>query len=663
MKLSDLSKTIRISLLVALVFNFAAEIALTQKVRAAGNILFATPLGLTSGNCDSWAAACALPVAIQNAVAGDQVWVKKGTHKPDASDRANSFTLKNGVAIYGGFAGTETALNQRDPAANVTILSGEIGTFHLTDNSYHVVDASGTNSSAILDGFTIVRGYADDSGLISFNDFGGGMLISGGSPILNNMIFSNNHASVNGGGIAILDGSAPTLNNVTFKLDTADVLGGGMFNENSAPNLTNVTFAENTAQSGGGMYNQTSAPTLSDVTFSKNTAESGAGMYNNNASSATLSKVTFSDNTASLDGGGMKNTASSPTLTNVTFFNNKAENDGGGIFNESISNPTLTNVTFTFNIGNGTGGAMSNSNSAPSLTNVILWGNLSPTGVNEVINVNGSAPVIKNSVVQGGCPAGSSCTVIVTSDPKLVPLANNGGFTQTVALDANSSAINKGTNTGCPATDQRGVTRPQGGICDIGGFEMEIVKTTLKSEAGRDGWVLESGKDTNVGGTLNSSDPTIRLGDDAARKQFRSILSFNTSSLPDDAIITKVTLRVRNQGSVGDGDPVTIFGGFMIDIRKGVMGTAALQLTDWQAATSKTVGPQSPAVVGGFYPLNLTSARAFINKLSTNAGLTQIRLRFNVQNNSNAVANTLSLSSGDAAEANRPQLIVEYYVP
>jgi len=71
--------------------------------------------------------------------------------------------LKNNVANYGDFNGTEKNLNDRDIVQNETILSGEIGGSGLTDNSFHVVNGSGTNDTAILNGFTIQNGYTDGS--------------------------------------------------------------------------------------------------------------------------------------------------------------------------------------------------------------------------------------------------------------------------------------------------------------------------------------------------------------------------------------------------------------------------------------------------------------------------------------------------------------------
>ncbi len=188
--------------------------------------------------------------------------------------------------------------------------------------------------------------------------------------------------------------------------------------------------------------------------------------------------------------------------------------------------------------------------------------------------------------------------------------------------------------------------------------------TAFKSVGANDGWALESGENTNAGGTLNAAATTFNLGDDAANKQYRGILSFATGAgLPDNAIITKVTLKLRKSGITGGGNPVNTFQGFIADVKKGTFGTATLQATDFQAAANKSSGPFKPAVVGGWYSLNLTNAKGFINKLSTNSGLTQIRLRFKLDDNNNAVANYLSLFSGNAGAASRPQLIIEYYVP
>jgi len=121
---------------------------------------------------------------------------------------------------------------------------------------------------------------------------------------------------------------------------------------------------------------------------------------------------------------------------------------------------------------------------------------------------------------------------------------------------------------------------------------------------------------------------------------------------------------VKQQAIVGGGNPVIIFGGFVFDVKDGFFGSAAaLQAGDFQAAASQSYGPSAPAPLGGWYSFNLTNAKAFINKLATNSGLTQIRLRFKLDDNNNAIANILSLYSGNAAADSQPQLVITYIVP
>jgi hypothetical protein len=198
----------------------------------------------------------------------------------------------------------------------------------------------------------------------------------------------------------------------------------------------------------------------------------------------------------------------------------------------------------------------------------------------------------------------------------------------------------------------------------LAAYRLAPTTVLFQSTGTQDGWILESGENTTKGGTLNSSATTFNLGDNATRKQYRGILSFNTGpNLPNNAVITKITLKLKKSGITGGGNPVTTFQGIMVDIKKGAFGTAVLQTADFQTAASKSYGPFKPAVAGGWYSLNLTNAKAYINKLATNSGLTQLRLRFKLDDNNDTIANILSIFSGNAGASSRPQLIVEYYIP
>ena len=188
-------------------------------------------------------------------------------------------------------------------------------------------------------------------------------------------------------------------------------------------------------------------------------------------------------------------------------------------------------------------------------------------------------------------------------------------------------------------------------------------KVIFTSSGTQDGWLLESSETSSIGGRLNHSATTLKLGDSATRQQYRAILSFNTASIPDNAIITAVTLKVRRQDIVGGGNPVTMLNGFMVDIKKGIFGKAGLQLSDFQAKASRTYGPFKPTLLSGWYRISLTNGKGYINKLTTNGGLTQIRLRFKLDDNNNSIANILKLYSGNAPVASRPKLVITYHLP
>jgi hypothetical protein len=99
-------------------------------------------------------------------------------------------------------------------------------------------------------------------------------------------------------------------------------------------------------------------------------------------------------------------------------------------------------------------------------------------------------------------------------------------------------------------------------------------------------------------------------------------------------------------------------------MKNGYFGTSSkLQTSDFQAAANKSFGAFKPVVTSGWYSIDLTSAKGYVNKTSSRSGLTQLRLRFKLDDNGNRVANYLSLCSGSASAAYRPQLVVTYYVP
>jgi predicted outer membrane repeat protein len=368
----------------------------------------------------SWADAyTSLESAIADTSCGE-IWVAEGLYRASSYD--GFMITRDGMAIYGGFIGSETTRDARDLTANLTVLTGDItdnddhdvnGVVTQTidiqsPNATHVVwyyaDGSGISitSATVLDGFTITAGYAE-------GDVGGGLycnsVLDGGlcNPTLSNLIFIGNWAADGGGMYNDADSveSSPTLTNVIFSNNDAAGYGGGMYNDGddgglSNPILTNVTFDNNSAgNSGGAMYNYAegceSSPILTDVTFTDNYARYyGGAMYNDAAysgvSSPDLNNVTFTGNATGNDGAGgamfndgILGGASSPSLTNVTFTSNEtgASGYGGAMYNNGyrgVSSPVLRNVTFNANSvqAGGYGGAMYNDGSYGGVSNPII---------------------------------------------------------------------------------------------------------------------------------------------------------------------------------------------------------------------------------------------------------------------------------------------------
>lgn len=234
-------------------------------------------------------------VAVQ---AGDEIRVAQGAYRPDedtahptgTDDRNSTFQLVNGVALYGGYAGFGSANPDiRDPNAYLTVLSGDLNGNDVAlanpralyddpsraENSYHVLTGSGTDETAVIDGFTITAGNAN-----------------GPSP------------DNNGGGMYNHEGSSTVINCVVRK-NSVWAGGGGMYNSNSHPRITNCLFSDNLAGNGGGMANYQSNPALINCIFNGNSAEEIHGDGN---------------------GGGLYNDHSSPILINCTLVGNRATN-------------------------------------------------------------------------------------------------------------------------------------------------------------------------------------------------------------------------------------------------------------------------------------------------------------------------------------------------
>jgi predicted outer membrane repeat protein len=358
---------------------------------------------------------------------------------------------------------------------------------------------------------------------------------------------------------------------------------------------------------------------------------------------------------------------SSPTFTNVTFWDNSANSYGGAVQIWGItghSNPRFKNVTLAQNSAT-FGGAISarglDGDSRPVFTNTILWGNTAWIEGPQMTVYGAAVPTIAYSVVEGGdaglhgSTAFSSGKHNTADDPQLTDLDDYGGNTEVALLMAGSSAINKGKDLGCPTKDQRGVKRPQGTHCDIGAAEVQY--KSFKSQGALDGWVAEMAPEDNYGGKMNWVASTFLLGDDEQNRAYRGILSFNTATLPDSATPYSALLKGKEVGGPKDWP---LGSSLLVGATADHIGSIpALEQEDFAA----TLSPEFPleflsSPINGWYAgIVHADVADQINVL----GLTQMRLRFNPDDDGDTLADLLEFWSGNADPARRPQITIYYY--
>ena len=331
----------------------------------------------SAGNGASWATAfTTVTQALNAAKDGDQIWVAEGTYYPTkTTDRNATFRLKPGVALLGGFSGTETELKKRNFKKHLTILSGDIGDIGVPDdNVFHVV--TGSDNSA-LDGFTITGGYSLNTPWTS----------------------------------------GKILTPLSLTAGPQAGFGAGMLNFQASPEIRNCIFQDNHALMGGAVYTMTAradtpaakptvSPKFTECTFWQNSAlEHGGGVVNTLRTAPIFVSCVFDSNICDLSGGGMFNDfGAAPMLLNSIFRNNEAK-FGGGMANEGASTPILYYSTFTGNRSLKTGPAIyqgAKSANTTILTKTVVWGNECECDDTRFFNGPPSVIRVQDSVIQNG---------------------------------------------------------------------------------------------------------------------------------------------------------------------------------------------------------------------------------------------------------------------
>jgi hypothetical protein len=343
-------------------------------------------------------------------------------------------------------------------AQNTTLDGG--GSITLSGGNSTLLFVVSPNTTLTLTNITVVNGFDANTD--------GGAVINNGSLVISNSKFFDNQTTSPWSGGAIVSYGPLSITNSEFTRNSA-AKGGAIYLASGTAWLTRSAFFDNSAGTGGAIEHGGGDLFLTDGVFDRNSASgssaSSGGALSQVGGNATLANVTLSHNRTDFRGGAIAQANGNTRLTNVTLSGNSAS-FGGGIEQEG-GTLALTHVTLSGNSGADptVGGGLQINAGTLNLVNTLVAASHGP-------NCNFVAGAILSSSFS--LSTDSTCGFGAGHDGAFVPLgplADNGGFTQTHLPLAGSLAIDH-AGPGCPATDQRGVTRPQGAACDVGAVEV-----------------------------------------------------------------------------------------------------------------------------------------------------------------------------------------------
>lgn len=435
---------------------------------------------LGDGTCATAAGACTLRAAIQqaNQLGGSHTIVlPAGTYTLDIVGPGED-------AAATGDLDVTADITVEGAGASATIVAAGFGSeAGQVDRLFDVQ----TGGSLAIDGITVrdgeVRG-TDGGGIRSV-----GTLVVLNSTVTNNRALEGGGSNGNGGGIIGEVGSVTVRNSLIEGNEAQDDGGGITAADNAVLVIADSVIRGNVAGDKGGGIEVNNDPATATITGSwivGNSSNDGGGVSFRSETQGTISTTTISGNNADADGGAIEaNSRVVLTVVNSTLSGNSG-GIGGAIENEGNAQLSLTNVTIV-------------DNATTVATNAAISNEGTVTMVNTIVADNPGAPDCRTDTgatfVSNGSNLDSdgTCGLTASGDqpstaPELGALADNGGFAPTHLPQVGSPVIDAGDDVACPATDQRGVTRPQDGDddgaarCDIGAVEVSGVVTETEEE-------------------------------------------------------------------------------------------------------------------------------------------------------------------------------------
>lgn len=441
--------------------TFALAIGMSLAFCANATRYYVNASATGAGTGLSWANAFTdLQEALSIVVPGDEIWVAAGQYRPTSgTTRTVSFALRNGVNVYGSFAGTETAVDQRDILANPTTLNGDIGQTGLaSDNSHSVVTANNITTTIVLDGFRILNGNNTNG------THGGGLRVTnalGGQVLVRNCRFLN-HQSNNYGGAIYLAAANLRVEQCEFQNNSSSN-GGAIENGNNNGGYSNLT--------------------LIDCVFKGNTANIGACLDNTVRYETLVIDRCYFTNNLSANSVIVIDDFVSAKLMNSAIIGNSVNGSTSRVlrvnsFGSSTPPFDMINCTIAHNRNTNVnplqGEMVRLEDNHLRVSNCIIHGN-TPFAGRQLNN----GPQVRNSLVQGGHQNGIA---IIDADPEFAapnPAAPSN-FDATAfdyTLLPSSPAINVGDNAAVDVNapfDLALNQRIQGPAVDLGCYESGI---------------------------------------------------------------------------------------------------------------------------------------------------------------------------------------------